>query len=289
MSVSNIKTAGSLGNNMPWQMAVLQLLGNISTNTTGIGADYETRTSTFEALAGSPTAPGAGYTVGDILVRFDIIDMPTGVVVNTLWFNQTLQTVLTGAGNPNPVNLIPIAGSSSVTVINGPGGAAVNIQDGGNSITIDAASLPLPTGAATAALQTQPGVDIGDVTVNNAGGASAVNIQDGGNSITIDATSLPLPTGAATETTVAAIDTKLAPVVRTPSLLRTTTATGPVAAGANSVTIANTGNLTGTVLGTTLQRGESVTFSAGLNNTLGAISYDPTTPGSTEFLIAVTL
>lgn len=51
---------------------------------------------------------------------------------------------------------------------------------------ISAASLPLPTGAATAALQTQPGVDIGDVTVNNAAGAAAVNIQDGGNSITVD-------------------------------------------------------------------------------------------------------
>src|SRR5262245_27629823 len=36
-------------------------------------------------------------------------------------------------------------------------------------------TLPLPTGAATSALQTQPGVDIGDVTVNNAGGAAAVN------------------------------------------------------------------------------------------------------------------
>lgn len=71
------------------------------------------------------------------------------------------------------------------------------------------ASSALPTGAATAALQTQPGVDIGDVTINNASGASAVNIQDGGNSITVDGTfwqatqpvsaaSLPLPTGAAT-------------------------------------------------------------------------------------------
>jgi hypothetical protein len=74
---------------------------------------------------------------------------------------------------------------------------------------ISAASLPLPTGAATAALQTQPGVDIGDVTINNASGAAAVNIQDGGNSITVDGTfwqatqpvsaaSLPLPTGAST-------------------------------------------------------------------------------------------
>lgn len=53
-------------------------------------------------------------------------------------------------------------------------------------LRIAATSLPLPTGAATAALQTQPGVDIGDVTINNASGASAVNIQDGGNSITVD-------------------------------------------------------------------------------------------------------
>lgn len=53
---------------------------------------------------------------------------------------------------------------------------------------ISATSLPLPTGAATAALQTQPGVDIGDVTINNGAGASAVNIQDGGNSITVDGT-----------------------------------------------------------------------------------------------------
>ena len=69
----------------------------------------------------------------------------------------------------------------------------------GGTQAVSAASLPLPTGAATEAKQTQPGVDIGDVTVNNAAGAAAVNIQDGGNSITVDAASLPLPTGAATE------------------------------------------------------------------------------------------
>lgn len=92
----------------------------------------------------------------------------------------------------------------------------VGINDSGNSITVDApvgtpvfvrlsdgigaiatlpisaASLPLPTNAATSALQTQPGVDIGDVTVNNAAGASAVNIQDGGNTITVDASNLDI-------------------------------------------------------------------------------------------------
>lgn len=63
------------------------------------------------------------------------------------------------------------------------------LTDGsGTTQPVSATSLPLPTGAATSALQTQPGVDIGDVTVNNAAGASAVNVQDGGNSLTVDGT-----------------------------------------------------------------------------------------------------
>jgi hypothetical protein len=65
-------------------------------------------------------------------------------------------------------------------------GGLTNTQLRATAVPISAAALPLPAGAATAALQTQPGVDIGDVTVNNAAGAAAVNIQDGGNTITVD-------------------------------------------------------------------------------------------------------
>jgi hypothetical protein len=70
------------------------------------------------------------------------------------------------------------------------------IQDNGGSITVDgtffqatqpvsAASLPLPTGAATSALQTQPGVDIGDVTVNNTQGGTedVINVSNTINTI----------------------------------------------------------------------------------------------------------
>lgn len=64
--------------------------------------------------------------------------------------------------------------------------ARVLKTDSSGELQVDVLSSALPTGAATAALQTQPGVDIGDVTVNNASGASAVNIQDGGNIISID-------------------------------------------------------------------------------------------------------
>ncbi len=99
-----------------------------------------------------------------------------------------------------------------VTVNNASGASAVNIQDGGNSITVDGTVAATQSG--TWVLGANSGVDIGDVTINNASGASAVNIQDGGNSITVDGTvaatqsgtwnvtnvsgTVTLPTGAAT-------------------------------------------------------------------------------------------
>jgi hypothetical protein len=86
----------------------------------------------------------------------------------------------------------------------------------------------LPAGASTAALQTQPGVDIGDVTVNNAAGASAVNIQDGGNAITVDGT-VALAAGAAN---IGDVD-----VLTVPAPLSTTG--GGTEAAALRVTLAN--------------------------------------------------
>ena len=73
----------------------------------------------------------------------------------------------------------------------------------------------------------------------------------------------------------------------TPALSRVTVS-GTVAAGARSISIANVGTESGTVLGAELAAGETVNFDAGsLNNTLGAVAYDPTSPGTgTTFLIA---
>lgn len=82
------------------------------------------------------------------------------------------------AGIAGQVQIIKLAISAD--------GSATPIPADASGLKIKADSLPLPTGAATSALQTQPGVDIGDVTVNNAAGVSAVNVQDGGNSLTVD-------------------------------------------------------------------------------------------------------
>lgn len=69
---------------------------------------------------------------------------------------------------------------------------------------------------------------------------------------------------------------------KTTTVIRPTTA-GTVAAGANSVSIANVGTGNGTVKATTLKPGETISFDAGaVNNTLDAIDYVAT---GTEFLI----
>lgn len=87
-------------------------------------------------------------------------------------------------------------GGSSLTVDNptlavvGGGVEATALRvtmanDSTGLLPISAASLPLPTGAATAANQLGDGHN---VTVDNGSGGSAVNIQDGGNTITVDGT-----------------------------------------------------------------------------------------------------
>ena len=64
-------------------------------------------------------------------------------------------------------------------------GGALLVDASATTQPISAASLPLPTGAATSAAQLPDGHN---VTVDNAAGAAAVNIQDGGNAITVDGT-----------------------------------------------------------------------------------------------------
>jgi hypothetical protein len=111
MSIGNLKTEGNKGNNFPYQFKSLQLLGAINDSINALpGVDYETRTTTYEA-----NASGTGYSLGDIIVRYDVIDVATSTVVSTIWFNQTLQTTITA---PAPANLDPISAPSGVTVLN---------------------------------------------------------------------------------------------------------------------------------------------------------------------------
>lgn len=86
------------------------------------------------------------------------------------------------------------ASSNAVTVTSN----RLVVDGSGVTQPISAASLPLPTGAATSANQLPDGHN---VTVDNAAGASAVNIQDGGNAITVDWAGTAPPIGAGLEAT----------------------------------------------------------------------------------------
>ena len=72
------------------------------------------------------------------------------------------------------------------------------IFTGGDTFAISAASLPLPSGAATNAAQLADGHN---VTIDNGTGGAAVNIQDGGNAITVDWAGTAPPIGAGVEAT----------------------------------------------------------------------------------------
>jgi hypothetical protein len=95
-----------------------------------------------------------------------------------------------------------LAALESITVQNGAGAAAVNIQDGGNSITVDAVDLDIrdlafatdkvDASGSVVALDAPTLAALESITVQNGAGASAVNIQDGGNSITVDAVDLDI-------------------------------------------------------------------------------------------------
>lgn len=124
----------------------------------------------------------------------------TGKKIDNVLVDTDKERQVAAIGGPDSADKDSIASVVAATPAGTEFGLVTrNIPSGTQPVS--ATALPLPTGASTSALQTQPGVDIGDVTVNNATGASAVNIQDGGNSLTVDAVSLPLPTGAATEAT----------------------------------------------------------------------------------------
>ena len=174
-----------------------------------------------------------------------ICDELKEININTDGIEQLLQDIID-----------ELAAGIDVTVVNGPGAAAVNIQDGGNTITVDG----------TVSLSTTTLTALENITVQNPGGASAVNIQDGGNSITVDG-----GTGLA----------------RTPGVLRPTGSGNVSSAAATffSVSVANVGAANGTVLAslTTIKPGEVLNFSAdAINNYFTSFAYNAT---GTEFII----
>ena len=142
MSVGNTKDKGNnFGNNFPFQIAMLKLLGTIATNTTGAGQDYELITYNYKA-----NKNGAGYSTGNLITRTQIVFVPTGNIISTLWFNQS--TGLTIA--PPPIaDIDAVLPATAVTVNNLPTvlGQALMINSLAVTIASDQSAIPVTQAA----------------------------------------------------------------------------------------------------------------------------------------------
>ena len=151
MSVGNTKDKGNnFGNNFPFQIAMLKLLGQISTNTMGAGADYELITYSYKA-----NKNGVGYSTGDLITRTQIVFVPTGNIVSTLWFNQSTGISLPGA--PPIADIDAVLPATAVTVNNLPVilGQALMINSLAVTIASDQSALPVTNPNLDVALSTR--------------------------------------------------------------------------------------------------------------------------------------
>ena len=95
----------------------------------------------------------------------DLIDLLTSDFFTTT--TESVTVMLDGAS---------LSALESITVQNGSGVNAVNIQDGGNSITVDAVSLPLPAGAATE-------LTLAAINTDQTNGTQKTQITDGAGTV----------------------------------------------------------------------------------------------------------
>ena len=321
MSIGNLKTYGNKGNNFPWQLKMLEGLQAIADATSspltcvddsiGICAGGSLLTST---TIGADTGLDVNIIGGVTLeVNLDAANDQVGIYgyngttptpvsvdsngfVNTnasVTFPGSLPVTQDPASNPWTVDAtdLDIRDLTFATDSVDVSGSSVSVSNFPATQPVSAASLPLPTGAATEAtlLDVKTSVQLLDDCVGTdntaaptkslvvagvtSGGTQQtvevnasghVHIADGGGSITVDSNA----------------------AIRTPSILRTT-ANSLISPGAYSLSFASVGTANATVGGIILKPGETINFDAGgINNTLAGIAYDASFPNA-ELLIII--
>lgn len=179
------------------------------------------------------TVPVAVNNDGELIVNIEA----SSITIGSVDINDAAGNPLTSTGGSLNVNVTGGAGDS-VTVINGTGAAAVNIQDGGNSLTVDGP-------VTNTELRATPVPVSGPLT----------DAQLRATAVPVSSSSLPLPTGAATEATLSSLNSKVTAVNTGAVVIASGTTTVTQATGTNlhvvvdtAPTTAVTGPLTDTQL-----------------------------------------
>ena len=179
--------------------------GSPATPGTGLKpATQDAGTQTETAYFTAPNS-GVGYNANDILARLIVLNVTVSpaTIKTTAWLNLTQGTVLSTP--PNSVDQVKMTDNVAITAALPAGSnkvGKVDIDNWPSTQAVTAASLPLPSGAATEATLSSLITAVNSpipVGTNAIGSVSVSNLPA---TQAISATSLPLPSGAATNTTL---------------------------------------------------------------------------------------
>lgn len=288
--------SGDQGSFFKYQYGVLKLLESINAGIAGLpGIDYELIYTSYKATV----TVGGCYNLGDFIQRVDIINAATGAITSTVWYDETLGTVLTGGCIPPIGNLTPYIPPSNITVNNPFNLEATQLLVKALLTTIDADTSNLDVLLSTRnaeatqllikALLTTIDVDTSNLDVLLSTRASAANqttlgsqttkLNDGTNTAVVKAASTPAV--ATDPALVVAISPNNAIPITLPTGVQVITSStetsagspGTVVAGATSVGFTTDASFVGSINGQARSASTFYGFEAAEGKTLPAIGW----------------
>jgi len=283
MSKGNTNTYGNKKVNFPYQQSVLLLLGALEKAATA-SASGLAQESTLISVLNAIVASDQDIEIllvrdtgnGDKVVQ-QITNYETGVpVVIYKDVNGALYIPVGPLEYLDPSAVLNLI-LTQLQVLNAGGQllteATFTAEDFATESTLGVVNTNLST--------INTNVQLGNIVLGNllttlATEATLLDVETAIDTVKLDTANLDVALSTrASEVTLAAVNTKLTSVVRTPSLQRISgVAAASIAAGARSASFFNAGLTDATVAGGTLKPGESISFDAGgQGDTLGAIPY----------------
>jgi fructose-specific phosphotransferase system component IIB len=183
----------------PSQQLKVEADGSINVNSTISATDLDIRDLVFATDKVDVSGSEVSLDAATLAALENVTVSATDLDIRDLAFATDSVDV---SGSEVSLDATTLAALESITVQNGAGASAVNIQDGGNSITVDAVDLDIrdlafatdsvDVSGSEVSLDAATLAALESITVQNGAGAAAVNIQDGGNSLTVDAVDLDI-------------------------------------------------------------------------------------------------
>lgn len=299
MSVGNLKTNGNKGNNFPFQLGALQLLGLIEAGISGLvpPGGLATEATALSILAaiqnGRDFEQNLVIDTGGVgcpanCPTYTEIRIWNGTSFDPPTYYNAAGAVVVPVGPLEYVN--PQFTLEDILQQLVAANALLTTIDGDTS-NLDVALSTRATEATLALIKAK--TDNLDVLLSTR--ASEVTLQSAATDLSAILSAITsiltnfdvVLSSRASEITLQSVATNLTgldtPVPLLPPAMIRSSAAGTVAAGKRSIAIYNAGGANATVLGAVLKPGEQVSFSAdGLRDTLAAIAYDGT---GTDLLI----